>query len=447
MTNIREIPVNHLHPHPSNPRKILGDLSELAASIKTNGVMQNLTVVPDDSGYTVVIGHRRLAAAKQAGLETVPCAVVTMDEKQQLSTMLMENVQRSDLTAQEQAQGFQLILNLGETVESVSKSTGFSESTVRRRLKLLELDQDLLMRAESRGGTMRDYEQLNQLHDPELRNQVLVNIGTPNFNNALKQAKDREAQEKRWQNLLAEAESFATEIKKRGVVNGETVPMEYAAAWSKNSTAKAEPPPDGKTYYYIVDDDKYITFYRELPEPSAEQAAEKAREKERRAVLDRRAEELKAIEERHRQLRTEFVHGFRDRRISGKDKTMAILRITLDALMDCQGCWSSPDMEMLTTLLGRDIEDEDDLTCAIADEYWGSPCYTALAAAVSVLDGDKNSHWITEWADGHMRIRHKQDETLDILYRDLAALGYEMSDEERQLQDGTHPLFNEEGDQ
>ena len=93
---------NQIHEHPDNPRKSLGDLKELTDSIKENGVLQNLTVVakpvphttPQQYTYTVIIGHSRLAAAREAGLAKVPCVVVDMDEKEQLRTMLMENIQR-----------------------------------------------------------------------------------------------------------------------------------------------------------------------------------------------------------------------------------------------------------------------------------------------------------------------------------------------------------------
>ncbi|MEG2624333.1 MAG: ParB N-terminal domain-containing protein, partial [Clostridia bacterium] len=85
---IRNISIENLYPHPQNPRKDLGDLTELAQSIKAQGVLQNLTVVPwnfveqdkgkwDDDYYRffVLIGHRRLAASKLAGLTDLPCAV------------------------------------------------------------------------------------------------------------------------------------------------------------------------------------------------------------------------------------------------------------------------------------------------------------------------------------------------------------------------------------
>lgn len=113
MADITYIPIRQLHPHPDNPRKELGDLSELAASIRENGVYQNLTVIPghylgsreyiqkcvDEGGdasaaaaawtpkalwsseeYTIIIGHRRAAAAQQAGLYELPCAIVEMKD-------------------------------------------------------------------------------------------------------------------------------------------------------------------------------------------------------------------------------------------------------------------------------------------------------------------------------------------------------------------------------
>ena len=79
MNTIQMIAIDRLHPHPDNPRKDVGDVSELAASIRHSGVMQNLTVVPFGVGYRVVIGHRRLAAAKEAGLTELPCMVSDMD--------------------------------------------------------------------------------------------------------------------------------------------------------------------------------------------------------------------------------------------------------------------------------------------------------------------------------------------------------------------------------
>ena len=124
MNNITMIPICQLLHHPENPRKDLGDLTELAESIKQNGIMQNLTVVQVDDGlYNVVIGNRRMAAAEMAGLEEVPCVISEMDYKTQVATMLMENMQRQDLTVFEQAQGFQMMMDLGYTANGASLTT------------------------------------------------------------------------------------------------------------------------------------------------------------------------------------------------------------------------------------------------------------------------------------------------------------------------------------
>ena len=86
MNNIIMIPIGQLEHHPENPRKNIGDITELTESIRKNGIMQNLTVVrnrfvPDL--YTVVIGNRRMEAAKAAGLAEVPCVISDMDPRTQ----------------------------------------------------------------------------------------------------------------------------------------------------------------------------------------------------------------------------------------------------------------------------------------------------------------------------------------------------------------------------
>lgn len=129
--------------------------------------MQNLTVVPISalnaepdkqpeadqisliSDFHVLIGHRRLQAAKEAGLTEVPCQIRSkISRKEQVGIMLLENIQREDLTIQEQAQGFQMMLDLGDTEDQIAEKTGFSKSTVRHRLNIAKLDQEKLKEKE-----------------------------------------------------------------------------------------------------------------------------------------------------------------------------------------------------------------------------------------------------------------------------------------------------------
>ncbi len=154
---ITMINIDRLHPHPDNPRREVGDVSELADSIRVNGIMQNLTVIPRtedfempadpdwEEEYTVLIGHRRLAAAKAAGIYRLPCVIVEgISRAQQILIMNGENSQRHDLTKFEEGASYQLLLDLGETPDSIAKSVGISTATVKRRLELAKHDKDTI---------------------------------------------------------------------------------------------------------------------------------------------------------------------------------------------------------------------------------------------------------------------------------------------------------------
>jgi ParB/RepB/Spo0J family partition protein len=165
---ITMIPIAELRHHPKNPRKEIGDVSDLASSIKEAGIMQNLTVVQDpdydpDPGqpinrYLVVIGNRRLEAAKAAGLKELPCFVSDMDERTQLTTMLAENMQRADLTITEQIDGIQECLDLGLSDAEIRKKTGLSKTTYSERKKLGKCPKKGTMDAAMRQGfTIKDY--------------------------------------------------------------------------------------------------------------------------------------------------------------------------------------------------------------------------------------------------------------------------------------------------
>lgn len=124
-----------IDPHPDNPRKNIGDVTDLAASIKANGLLSPLSVVPNGSRFRVIAGHRRLMACKQAGTGAVPCFVLDLDPLQQLEAMITENCQREQLTALEEADAIQGMLDLGATTASVAHRLGRSADYVRDRAK------------------------------------------------------------------------------------------------------------------------------------------------------------------------------------------------------------------------------------------------------------------------------------------------------------------------
>lgn len=170
---------SQLHPHPDNPRKDLGDLEELRESIREHGIMQNLTVVPvpcKENEYVILIGHRRFAASEGI-IDELPCVIAEgLTAREQVGIMLMENMQREDLTVFEQAHGFQLMLDLGETIETVSEKTGFSQATVKHRLEINKLSKESVDAAlEMFQPTISDFIELERVKDIDERNKILEN--------------------------------------------------------------------------------------------------------------------------------------------------------------------------------------------------------------------------------------------------------------------------------
>lgn len=195
MTTVYSLPVADIRPHPHNPRQNLGDLTELADSIRSQGVLQPITVVPDPdapTGYVCLLGHRRHAASKVAGQQLIPAMVRTdLSASQQLVAMGVENVQRSDLTPVEEATWLQGLLDLGEVKRSqLSKVTGMSKTTVSSRLKLGHLPAVAQMKVHEGQATL---EEALQLADADLPADVVEDLtsklGTPAFRWELENAR------------------------------------------------------------------------------------------------------------------------------------------------------------------------------------------------------------------------------------------------------------------
>ena len=135
-------PVAELRPNPLNPRGEVDDssLEELAESIRAQGVLQPLLVTP---AGVVVAGHRRLAAARMAGLDEVPVVVRDLDLVQQQEIMLVENLQRQDLSPVEEARAYRRLLEAGHTTAQLARRIGAPAARINARLVLLKLDEQV----------------------------------------------------------------------------------------------------------------------------------------------------------------------------------------------------------------------------------------------------------------------------------------------------------------
>lgn len=139
----QEIPIGAIDPNPAQPRQRFDReaLGELAASIREHGIMQPLVVSAGEGGrYCLIVGERRLQAAKLAGVEHVPAVVRETTDRQSLELALVENIQRADLNPLEEGAAYaRLIREFGLTQQQVAQQVGRSRVAIANVLRLLEL--------------------------------------------------------------------------------------------------------------------------------------------------------------------------------------------------------------------------------------------------------------------------------------------------------------------
>jgi ParB family transcriptional regulator, chromosome partitioning protein len=141
-----EIPLARIAPNPYQPRGVVDEeaLAELAASIAEHGVLQPILVTETIDGYRLVAGERRVRASRLAGLERIPAVVRELADSAQLELALVENIQRQDLDALEEARAYrQLVDEFGYTQEKLAQRMGKARPTIANSLRLLDLDPEV----------------------------------------------------------------------------------------------------------------------------------------------------------------------------------------------------------------------------------------------------------------------------------------------------------------
>ena len=141
-----QVPLKDIRPNPYQPRKHFDEekLNELAQSIKEHGIFQPIILKESVQGYEIVAGERRFRAAGIVGLEDVPAIIVDFTDQQMMEIALLENIQREDLNAIEEAQAYQTMMKkLKLTQEELSKRVGKSRAHIANTVRLLKMPQRL----------------------------------------------------------------------------------------------------------------------------------------------------------------------------------------------------------------------------------------------------------------------------------------------------------------
>jgi ParB family chromosome partitioning protein len=435
---ITNIDVTKLKEHPDNPRKNIGDVTELAESIKARGILQNLTVVPAENGmYTVIIGHRRLAAAKQAGLTEVPCAVVDMDYKTQLSTMLLENMQRSDLTVYEQAQGMQMMFNLGVPVAEIVEKTGFAETTVRKRLKIATLPTEQMQQAVERGGKLEDYVQIADIKDEKERCELLKKVGTRDFEFSLTRAKNRQIEAEKMPLVKAELKSIGAKAVKGQIYSSayEWIKQCEIVGWKEGTFKK----PKGKEELFF-EITSYGMAYLMRKKVKVPKKKEEKSECEQR--IDSANRELKRLTETAYECRVNFVKNFTAVEKHKETIIKWLVQFAGRAITDYCSC----NRKYINSEIGSD--EKYSVNAPKWRQFIAEDKRAPIVVAYALAGDDENKGYYTAgwYASNNAKSapEYRGNQSLDRIYEFLCELGYEMSETELQLQSGEHELLKGE---
>jgi ParB family transcriptional regulator, chromosome partitioning protein len=184
-SGVREIKINEIEPNLNQPRKNFNDekLLQLSESIKQHGIVQPIIVKREDETYRIVAGERRWRAARLAGLISVPVIIKELSNKQVMEIALIENLQREDLNAIEEAEAFErLIKEYNLTQEEVSTAVGRSRSAIANSIRLLVLSDKIkgfVINGELSSGHARA---LIAIQDSSLQQKVADEVISTNLN-------------------------------------------------------------------------------------------------------------------------------------------------------------------------------------------------------------------------------------------------------------------------
>ncbi|PJM79742.1 ParB/RepB/Spo0J family partition protein [Bifidobacterium scaligerum] len=461
-SNIVMLDVGLIDPNPANPRRDVGDVSELADSIRAQGIRQNLLVTPTPQGrYLLVIGHRLLAAAKLAGLSWVPAVVADLSEREQRELMLVENSQRADLTVIEEADGYQGLLDLGVGVDEAAQRTGRSTSLVRRRLKIAAIGENVRSKAGTAQLSIDDWETIADFdRHPDLQERLAEAAGGKNWNMAVKHAR----QERTWREWLDTARA---ELERMGIDAADEQPnadnwydspkgLRRTTMLTTGDIAKAidawRDSHDGATPVVGVRAEgaswaRGIALYETVDE-EAETAAREAREarwREEREREERETAPAKEFARASRDLRIAFVTHLMELKSQPKGigKAVALLsaRFALDTLTEGFDQWNShaEDVwEQITGIgtAGDDADDakpedeaEDPLRESVTAMIAGDPQRAAFGLLYALAE--ERVSWET-WRDAATIAEHAAP-----LYEALETLGYRTSDTEAEALNGS----------
>lgn len=453
------LPVADIYPHPDNPRKDVGDVTELADSIAKRGILQNLTVMPghwmpdgewSEDGYTTLIGHRRIAAAKLAGIESAPCRIVTgLTKNEQVSMMLEENMQRNDLTIYEQAESFQLMLDLGDTVESLSEKTGFAKSTIYHRLNLAKLDHDVIKEKEDDESfqmSLKDMYELEKIDDVKERNRILSKAAS---SSNLKYEVERTVKEQERKKVK---EEILSKVKELGIPEStENIQWNYSEYEKMQAIdlwnyvgARLEPIEDTENVYYRENGYYiYICRKKDAAGENEDDGAGKSGRKKRQELIEEKGRRISEIEKNIKNKLEEFVDMLYHEKIKIEDNLtdmQVMIRLCMEVGFENYD-WKTACGMIDENFYDYDEDEDKEKISKIMSLAKRLPETVHLIG--NLIEAIK---WKTLWQSWNNELDVENATIYMEVYKELRRYGFQLEEDELKILKGTHTLYTEIAD-
>jgi ParB family chromosome partitioning protein len=401
-TVLLELKPSQIKPHKTNVRRSIGDVDELAASITEKGLLEPLIVAPDDAIYldadgtgsgsfTLIAGHRRLAAGKKAKLKTLPCIVradLAQDPKGQIEMMLVENLQRTDLSAVEEAEAYQLLLTFpGYTQARIAEKTGRAIATVRSRLKLAGLPKSALAKIHAGQIPLMHADAILAVKDEAAVKRLVAVAGTEQFPRVHQEIQRRLKAQAAADRLTKKLEGQGVPLIERPVYGGETRYL-YGKAIEEHRDCPAFAAYISKNDYSGTATAEYVCTKPALHDKAEDGAAVAAGVDEQ---LEAQHEALKGATAVRRA-------WLRDHVLADPNEGVAldVARQMVHAKIGGE-IWSTTVKELVAELLTVGLEDKKARAAAI-DKLDLRQC-VVLLDLVSYADGERSLSSPSGWAD------------------------------------------------
>ena len=358
---------NALVGHPSNPRTKLTGIKELAQSVKLVGIVQPLVVTQDDAGYRIIAGHRRAAAAIEAGLATVPCvldAIWSESELAPLTAFVAENVNREGLSTSEEAEAYRQMELLGMPTADIAKAAGRKKKDVEQAITVAKNEVAMALTARhdltfDQAAAIAEFSE-NKEAVKELT--VLAVRSPGSFEHKLSRLRQDRESEARFQELLADFNARGVKVIERPERDDKTVVRVRDLFDHKGKALDPNAHEDCLGYAVAIETDwsgdlhvtQYCTRWKEnghqlQPKAAANTVsgpeAEEAKAKRREVIENNKA--WRAAEP----VRREFVSDL----LARKSTPKGVLRYAVDAALSDPNGFGRADAAMIATLGSIDL--------------------------------------------------------------------------------------------